>query len=472
MKNINSSNKIIKENSKSISRVISEFSQNLCFEDLSISLKEFARYHILDVIGAAIAATQTNFSRNALAGLSPLSESGNSSLIGLPNKLSLRDAILMNGILSHGLDYDDTHTESQVHPTVNAFPCALGLAEFLNSSGKELLTAYVLGGEIATRIGIAANGAMQAKGFHNTGIAGHLGCAVTASKLYKLNTIETENAQGLAGSMGSGLSEYRVDGSWNKRMHPGWAGVGGVTAASLARGGFIGATEVYEGKYGILNTHSDSDTKFNFSSIINNLGSVWHIQEAAIKPLPACHLLHACIDSAITLKRKYNLQPDDIDEAFALLHPTTFRIVCEPIELRQSPPSENIAQFSAQFVIAACLIRGKFTFAELTPESLVDAQILNLAKRISYSEYIGSQFPKFLSGGVKVVTKSGTVLEHREDINRGNGSRELSNNDIVSKFMENAEMTLTKDRAESVLNLVMNIEKISGSELAEGISAQ
>ncbi len=295
-------------NTVPISGAIAEFAAALRYEDLPEALREFARFHILDAVGVAIAATQTDFARSALAGLAPLADGGKSSLIGLPDKLALRDAVLMNGILAHGLDYDDTHTGSQVHPTVNAFPCAMGLAEFLDTGGRELLTAYVLGGEIATRVGIAANGTMQAQGFHNTGVAGHLGCAVTAAKLYNLNADQIAHAQGLAGSMASGISEYRIDGSWNKRMHPGWAGVGGISAASLARGGYVGASEVYEGKYGLFKTHAASGAEFNLGALTDQLGSVWRLQEAAIKPLPACHLLHACVDSALALQAR--AQPD------------------------------------------------------------------------------------------------------------------------------------------------------------------
>jgi 2-methylcitrate dehydratase PrpD len=455
-----------------ISRTIADFAAALRYEDLPEALREFARYHILDAVGVAIAATEADFARCALAGLLPLAEGGNSSLIGLPDKLGLRDAVLMNGVLAHGLDYDDTHTGSQVHPTVNAFPCALGLAEFLDTGGRELLTAYVLGGELATRVGIAANGAMQAQGFHNTGVAGHLGCAVAAAKLYKLNADQTAHAQGLAGSMASGISEYRIDGSWNKRMHPGWAGVGGISAASLARGGYVGACEVYEGKYGLFKTHAAGGAEFDLGALTEGLGSEWRLQEAAIKPLPACHLLHACVDSALALKGEHNLKPDDIAEACALLHPTTFRMVCEPVELRKRPPSENIAQFSAQFVIAACFVRGRFSFAELTPEARADEHILALAQRVSYAEYPGSRFPQYLSGGVTIKTKDGRVFTHREDINRGNGERALTNADTVAKFMENAEQVLSHDRAGRIRDLVLNMDQLPVRELARGLSAQ
>src|SRR5688572_2535200 len=187
-------------------------------------IAEHAKLHMLDVIGTALAATKFDFAHRALAGLSAADEPGNHTVIGMPVKLPLRDAVLLNGILAHGLDYDDTHPGAIVHPSSSAFPCALGVAEQTGASGADLITAYTLGVDVATRVGVAAAGAIHTNGFHTTGIAGHFGCVVAAGKLLKLTSEQLARAQGLAGSTSSALSEHRADGAWDKRMHPGWAG--------------------------------------------------------------------------------------------------------------------------------------------------------------------------------------------------------------------------------------------------------
>jgi 2-methylcitrate dehydratase PrpD len=96
-----------------------------------------------DVIGTALAATRFEFSHRALAGLAALDEQGSHSIIGMPAKLPLRDAVLLNGILAHGLDCDDTHPGAIVHPSSSAFPCALGVGEKVHATGADLIKAYV-----------------------------------------------------------------------------------------------------------------------------------------------------------------------------------------------------------------------------------------------------------------------------------------------------------------------------------------
>lgn len=455
-----------------ISRTIAEFAENLQCGDLSPRLQEFARYHILDVVGTSLAATRFDFAHRALSGLTALADRGSNVVLGMGAKLSLKDAVLMNGILAHGLDYDDTHPGGPVHPSSSAFPCALGLAEFLDRSGEELLTAYLLGVEIATRFGIAANGTIHKSGFHTTGVAGHLGCAVAAGHLFHLTAEQLVWAQGLAGSTASAIAEHRADGAWNKRIHSGWAGVGGITAASLARSGFIGTSKVYEGSDGLFRSHAGAhlpDVKTG--ALTEGLGAIWRAEEVAVKPFPICHILHACVDSALALRRAHNLKAQDIAQVRALLHPETFHFVCELPEMRRRPASDYIAKFSIYYTVAAALVRGKCGFAELEPEALNDPKILALAERVSYDADPESQFPKYFSGGVVITLKDGRVLTHVEKINRGAGDRALTGEEIAAKFMENAELAVCRGRAEAIRDAVLDLERHSARDLARVLGA-
>jgi len=457
---------------QAISRTIAEFAENLHYGDLSPRLREFARYHILDVAGTSLAATRFDFSHRALTGLSALADGGSNVVLGMGVKLPLKDAVLMNGILAHGLDYDDTHPGGPVHPSSSAFPCALGLAEFLDRTGEELLTAYLIGVEIATRFGIAANGTMHKSGFHTTGIVGHLGCAVAAGRLFGLTTEQLVWAQGLAGSTASAIAEHRADGAWNKRMHSGWAGVGGITAASLARSGFIGTSKVYEGGDGLLRSHAGAylaDVKTY--ALTEGLGDTWRAEEVAVKPFPICHILHACVDSALALRRTHNLKAQDVAQVRALLHPETFHFVCDFPEMRRRPASDYIAKFSVYYAVAAALVRGKCGFAELEPAALNDPEILALAQRVTYAADPESQFPNYFSGGVVITLKDGGVLTHVEKINRGAGDRALTGEEIAAKFMENAELAVSRSRAEAMRDAVLDLERHSARDLARVLGA-
>jgi 2-methylcitrate dehydratase PrpD len=138
-----------------IAEELSDFTVQLTYDAIPAASRERAKHLILDSVGIALASTKYDFASVSLAALDEL-ETGTSAVIGIGRRLALRDAVLMNGILVHGLDFDDTHTPGVLHATASSFPCALALADRDEMDGKALLVAYVAGMEVATRLGSAA----------------------------------------------------------------------------------------------------------------------------------------------------------------------------------------------------------------------------------------------------------------------------------------------------------------------------
>jgi 2-methylcitrate dehydratase PrpD len=205
-------------------------------------------------------------------------------------------------------------------------------------------------------------------------------------------------------------------------------------------------------------------------AMTRRLGEEWLLNEVAIKPFPICHLLHACADSALAIRRKHNLRPGDIVKVRALLHPETFHYIAEPPEMRRRPVSDYMAKFSVQFVLAACFVRGKFGFAELETDALNDAEILALAQKVHHEADPDSAFPKYFSGGVVVTTRDGRELVHMEKINRGAGERALSAEDITEKFFDNATLVISKPQAERIRAAVLDMDRRSARDLARALA--
>jgi 2-methylcitrate dehydratase PrpD len=434
--------------------------------------RERAKYLILDAVGIALASTQYDFAHRILNGLSALAGAGNASLIGMPARLPLRDAVLYNGALIHGLDYDDTHIRAVVHPTSSAFSCALGVGEALDATGQDLLAAYVLGVEIVTRISDAAGGHFHDFGFHPTGIAAHFSCALQAGWLYRLTPRQLVMAQGLVVSTAAGSQEFLEEGAWNKRLHPGWAGVAGITAAHLARAGFKGPTKPYEGRFGLFKSHLGAlERDVQYERIASTLGKVWEVHGVAVKPYPICHLIHACADSALVLLEQNKLAFRDIEKIIALVPQPTLHIIAEPVANKTRPANEYDAKFSTQFVVATCLVRRRFGLAELMEDTLHDPEILNLAAKVECVADPDSRYPEFFSGGLVIHMRDGRVLRHHEAVNRGAGERALSASEIESKFFENARLAVSSDRAQMICEGVLGLESRTARELAKLLSA-
>ncbi|HYC46212.1 MAG TPA: MmgE/PrpD family protein, partial [Burkholderiales bacterium] len=235
-----------------ISQRLARFATDLRYEDIPPPIRERAKLLMLDAIGIAFASSKYEFAQKALAGLSRFG-AGEHGVINSDRRLTLRDAVTMNGILVHGLDYDDTYLPGAVHMTASGVPCLLGIGAEVKADGRELLTALVLGLESAARIGGAGNGGFQKVGFHPTSICGAMGCSLLAGRLMELDHQKLEWAQGIALSLASGTMQPMQDGTWTKRLHPGAAAASAITAAALADGGFTGPAEAYEGRFGFYN---------------------------------------------------------------------------------------------------------------------------------------------------------------------------------------------------------------------------
>ena len=431
---------------------LATFCHDLSWEALPLLARERARLHALDTLGLALASHTQDFAAPALAGIAAAAGPGECTLIGDQRRLAPRDAALANGLLMHGLDYDDTHQASIVHPSVVGLPAALAIGEQLDTSWTDALTAYVIGVEVAIRIGAAVAGGFHHAGFHATGIVSHFGAALAAGKLLRLNESQLVTVQGIAASTASGVQVFLEEGAWSKRLHPGWGALAGITAAHLARCGFVGPTRPYEGRFGLFESHLHGAAPVP-QRLVEGLGERWHLPDTAIKPYPVCHFIHGCLEAALQLHGQF--PPGDVEKVIAWLPKQTLPIVAEPAAAKQQASTEYEAKFSAQFVVAKALQYGRFGLAELTPAALSDPVTKSLATKVICRADPKTQFPNYYSGGVTVVLKDGSELFQHVPVNKGAGTRALSAKDIQSKFLANATLWLDESHAESALEAIM-----------------
>ena len=157
---------------------------------------QYLKLCLADAVGIAFASRHYEFSRKSLDSLGVLGSAGGSTIIGQPEPVALRDAAMMNGLLIHGLDYDDTHLASVIHCTASAFPAALALAEQRKLTGEELLLATLIAVEVDALLGTQAGGVFQQVGFHPTGVVGIFGATVAAARLMGGNVDALLRAQG------------------------------------------------------------------------------------------------------------------------------------------------------------------------------------------------------------------------------------------------------------------------------------
>ncbi|HSV81758.1 MAG TPA: MmgE/PrpD family protein [Ramlibacter sp.] len=442
--------------SPNIAAALADFAYGLQPADVPAVVWTKSVHHIVDGIGLAFASHHFPYAAPALSGIAAVGGTGEATVIGSALCLSARDAALANGYLLHGLDFDDTHPASIVHPTVACLPAALAVAEVQNATWGELIAAYVAGMETCIRLGQSVHGGFHHAGFHATGLLAHFSSAVVAGKLLGLNAEQIVGAQGITASTASGVQVFLETGAWTKRLHPGWGALAGITAAYLVRHGFAAPVRPYEGRFGFFETHMQAHlAEVDLPSITEGLGHRFAMLDTSIKPYPVCHFIHGCAEAALKLHEVLG-PAAQIARVTCELPQTTLPIVAEPAEKKAVPRTDYEGKFSAPYVVATCLLRGRFGLAELDDSSLADRATLDLTQRVRCVAELDSEFPKHFSGAVTVELASGETLSRRVPVNMGSGERALSRDDIITKFHGTAGIVIPAARAEKVLDTLLS----------------
>ena len=441
------------------SQSIGRFVSALTFAEVPKPVIDKAKLVCLDTLGIALASSTMDFGKMVLNVARKLGGADHSLLIGTDKRVSAANALIANGTLAHGLDYDDTLEEAIVHTGSCAWTTALAVGEEVKASGKSVLEAAIAGTEVLCKVGLVAPGKFHARGFHPTAVCSTFGAAAAAGKLYNLNPDQWVDAFGLCGSQSSGIIEYLADGTWTKRMHPGWSAHGGVIACLLAQQGFRGPAKVFEGTHGFFSSFGGKNDDYRFDKILE-LGKEWEIPRLTFKYYPCGSISHPYMDCALKIKQKYSPGQEEIREVVCRTAEGPVHRLWEPLADKQKPISSYGAKFSLPYSIAVMLIRGRAGLEEFDDKTIHDADILKLAARVRYELDPTIDYPRHFSGHVKVFMNDGTLLEENQPHPRGGFEDPLPPREIEEKFRANARRALPAGKVDEVVKLIDRLEEI------------
>lgn len=358
----------------SITRQLAEFAANTPTASVPSEVSARAVALATDLVGSGIRAANEADSTPSILGMIEalgLGAEGPCTVFGMNRRYGAAAAALLNGALGHSLDFDDTHSDSSLHPSAPVVPAAFAAAELTNASGADMVAAIVVGFEVCCRLGMALDPtAHYARGFHPTATAGTFGAAAAVGRLLGLDATAMETAFGIAASQASGSLQFLENGAWNKRYQVGEAAMKGLMAATLASKGFLGSAEALEGKHGFLKGYSDGAKP---EKVVAGLGEVWETMRIGVKPYPACRYTHAAVDGLLSLQKEHGWKPEDVGAIHVGLHRNGIVLVGAPLEVKQKARSVVDGQFSMPFAAAVALLRGRFGWDDYdllgTPEA-------------------------------------------------------------------------------------------------------
>ncbi len=445
---------------KKISEMFAELQKTAKFNALPQSAINHAKILILDVLGSMIGTKNLISSKIAVDVALEWGGPQESTIVGAKKKVAVMNAAFANAVQCYGFDFTDDHNESNAHPSPATIPAALAIGEMIGCDGKKLIEAIALGNEVVCRIGSAFLGQMYYQGFHPTSTCGTFGAAMTAAKLLNLGKQESIYCQGIAGSMVGGLMAWNSEGSFTKRLQAGHPSMCGILAAKMAQKGFNGPSDIYEGKEAFFNAYS-YQRRYDFKYITEKLGKEWIFSTSSIKVYPCCRYSGGHLDACLEIVKKYNPNPKKIDKITVRTSNYTKILLTEPSENKWDPKTVVDAQFSMPYQAAAALIRGKMSTEEFTVESIHDAQIRKLMKKVEVvlDEEFEKRYPDQYSSAVTVKMRDGKEYTAVVDNPKGDKRNPVSKKEVEEKFYSLTKGILKDDkRINEIISYVDHLE--------------
>ncbi len=436
---------------------LAEFSVDVRKRRPPAEAMDAARLRLLDGLGVALAALGCASVVRPRSALGLFGNAGPASAVGHAEPRPVAAAAVQNGLLMHGLEYDDTHIGAVVHGAPVILPAVLAIAERDGQSGEEVLAAICVGWEVLARIGAPLRGALQAHGFQATSVAGPLAAAAAVAHLSEMDARRTTHALGIAGSQSSGVFEFLQAGATSKMLHGGWAAMGGLVAAGLAADGMTGPASILEGRSGLFAAFArNPELGPRMQARLGDLGERWAVTESRPKVAPCCHYIQAFLEALAALKEK-GLRAADVRAIRCLVDPRQAQLICEPWAEKLNPPNGYAAKWSLPYCLAALALRGKLT-TELF-EGPMDADLLDYARRIDWTAQENG-FPDRYAGCLIVTLADGTQLESAVSDVLGAPSRPFPEDALIEKFKTCAAAALTPD---ATAGLLQEIQGLAGA---------
>lgn len=370
---------------------LATFLSSLSYDDLPDEVKNMAKESILNSIGCGLSSAILEPSKKMFAALDVTGKEPRPvTLLGRPERASVDDAALLNGLAMTARFYDDTHMGTIVHPSGTPLAAVLAFAEANHMSGERVILAFVVGVETQLAVASALGLSPYKKGWHLTSITGTFGATAAVAKLMDLSPEKFAQALGHASSMASGSrGVFATD---TLIMHAGRGAQNGILAAYLAREGFGSTTHALE-KWVQLISVGDSDA--SLVSALVDTKSVderkWMILDNAFKPYPCGIVIHPIIDAGVKAHEFFfkstdspiqGKSPQDAIEIFPQIEATVTPLTEQLCGVRH--PKEFMHMiFSTYHGLAVGLVYGKGGIKEFSENVASDAIITELRDRIT-----------------------------------------------------------------------------------------
>jgi 2-methylcitrate dehydratase PrpD len=421
---------------------------------------ETTKYRIIDTLGCLIGGATDTGNPELAKMLRENDGKKESTILVHGGKVPAAEAALINCAMARSFDFEP------VSPLVDGFSCpghisgttvptAITMGEATNASGEEMITALLVGDDIASRM-LAASGFGFSLGWDGTGTVNAFGAAAIAGRLLGLNKLQLRNAMGIVLNQIGSTFQIIWDGTMAFKLPQGLSGRVGIFSAQLAKAGWTGPEDALLSKFGYYKMFTEGCQKPQ--ALTDNLGKNYYY-DGTIKPYPCCRIPHAAIDCALALVKKNNLKADDIASVNLDLAQGGIDHICgSPFKIGAFPHGN--AAFSYEYVVATAFLFGSIKPEHMTEPAIINPQVANFIEKIKLTAAKDVEFEK---ARVTVTLKDGRKLT--ESCNKVKGdpiNNPMTHDDILAKFWTNVDFSkkISKKKATELLDKLQNLEKL------------
>jgi 2-methylcitrate dehydratase PrpD len=428
------------------------------YDDLSGDVIEATKKEIIDLLGVALGGIAQPGATHVYKLIEEWGGREESSIIGRGLKVPAPNAAQVNATMAHALDFDDVHEAAVMHPGIAVIPVVIAVGEAAGKlNGREFITATALGVDMMCRLALATTPGRSPieLGWHLTSLFGFIGAAATAARVMGLDEEKIVDAIGIAYHQCGGNGQCVKDGALTKRLGPGFAVKGGITAALLARAGVTGAKNSLEGEWGFYRQYIDGD--YSRDVLTADLGRRFEGVNVVIKPYPCCRGIHPAIDAALALAVDENISGTDIKEIILSVTDAHLSLLCSPLESKCSPRSPVDAQFSIPWGVASAIVGRRVGLDNFTESAIRNSDVLDVTRKIKVEvdNTLQKQGPE--PTRVKVTTNDGSTFVKLVENPLGSLDRPMSFDDCAGKFSDCAKL-LDAERIEIIIDQVKRLE--------------
>lgn len=442
-----------------LERSLAQYVSETEFNDLPRDAVEVVKNVALTIFGTTLAGATAEGCATIVEQVKKWGGQEEATILVYGGRVPAHNAAFANSYLARALDICDAMVPG-MHVGSSSVPTALAMAELVGGcSGKEFLTALVVGTEVAARL----NSVSHYDGFDPTGICTIFAAAAIAGKMLRLNPEQMLHALALAFNRSGGSFQSNIDGALAVRVIQASVSQGGIISAQLAQRGITGPKNFLQGIYGYF--HLYARDKYDAEAVVGNLGERYELTQTLFKSYPSCGGTIAGTDAILYLIKERDLSPEEVHSIDIKVTPHVYKLVGHPFEIGDNPRVN--AQFSLQYCVANALLRQGSKLQHFEEAYVREPGIMEFTKkiRITADPDLDLGRPELICRTeMKVTTTRGNVYRQTVDIPSGFPGNPLNREELMERFRDYVSYSarpFPKDNRDKLVSLVSQLEETS-----------